>query len=192
MPLTGRSLWDAAQKFREHINAVLAHTITATPVQVVGTKRSQLIEIAFRQGGVPTSARLKTRFGQMWLSFGQTCDAVAQEGVYRLRTVKYKYTLTSGIGNDEPPTGEPVLRWEYVRQPEPGVAAWCRHHLQGPVQVTFNREEQVLNALHLPTGYVPFEEIIRFCIVDLGVSGSAGWEDILNQSYETFKADFIT
>jgi hypothetical protein len=48
-----------------------------------------------------------------------------------------------------------------------------------------------LNDLHLPTGYVAFEEVLRFCIVDLGVHPlSDGWDGVLRESYEQFKTEF--
>jgi hypothetical protein len=193
VPLTGRSLWDAANQFREHINTLLARTITATPVLVVGTRTSPIVEIAFRRPDRAVAlAKLGTNVGQMWLSFGQTCDAVEEARAYRLRTVKYKYTLTPGTGHDELPAEgtEPILRWEYVREPPEGKR-WCRHHLQGPVSVALNRETRTLNDLHVPTGYVPFEDIIRFCIVDLGVaSESDDWDRLLRESYALFKTQF--
>jgi len=48
-----------------------------------------------------------------------------------------------------------------------------------------------LNDLHLPTGYVLLEEIIRFCIVDLGVRTlDADWNKTLEDSEEKFKKSF--
>jgi hypothetical protein len=48
-----------------------------------------------------------------------------------------------------------------------------------------------LNDLHLPTGYVPFEEVLRFCIADLGVSPFAeDWDSVLQESYDLFKTEF--
>jgi hypothetical protein len=50
------------------------------------------------------------------------------------------------------------------------------------------------NDWHLPTGWVPIEEIIRFCIVDLGVppldtsvdaDGNPGWHTrLVQRSYD--------
>ena len=84
-----------------------------------------------------------------------------------------------------------TIRWEYVRSPAAG-ADWCRHHVQGPIEIVLNRAETTLNGLHVPTGYVPFEEIIRFCIVDLEVpSISEDWRAVLHDSYEQFRRDFV-
>ena len=41
----------------------------------------------------------------------------------------------------------------------------------------------LLNELHLPTGWVPIEEVLRFCIDDLGVRPlSPGWHETLAAS----------
>ena len=48
-----------------------------------------------------------------------------------------------------------------------------------------------LNDLHLPTGYVAFEEVLRFCIVDLHVRPLAeDWDQTLRNSYDRFKTEF--
>lgn len=185
MPITGRTLREAAQKLCDHINRVLSRTVTRTRVVPVGREGVPRIEVTFRQGGQPIRARLRTRFGPMGLYLGQVCEWVLKrDRLHQLRTVKYAYTLTPD-GEDEP-----LLRWEYIRQPEP-EALWCRHHLQGPVDLQLNRHTASLNDLHLPTGYVPFEEVLRFCIIDLGVRPlSRDWDRTLRDSYEQFKTEF--
>jgi len=53
------------------------------------------------------------------------------------------------------------------------------------------RETVALNDLHLPTGFVTVEEVLRFCIVDLAVKPlSDEWDATLMDSYEKFKGDF--
>jgi hypothetical protein len=121
----------------------------------------------------------------MELYLGQVCESRLLGQLHRLQTVKYTYTLT--------PSGaqEPLFRWEYVR--DIGDDRWCRHHLQGPLALPVNDRGGIvsLNDWHLPTGYVPFEEVLRFCVVDLGVTPlAADWHEVLRESYERFKADF--
>ncbi|CAN5749830.1 hypothetical protein BH23CHL2_BH23CHL2_14730 [soil metagenome] len=96
-----------------------------------------------------------------------------------LRTVWYRYTLR--------PEGhrEPMFRWEYVAEPEGDDAFWARHHLQGPAPINVGSRYVSLNDLHVPTGPVPIEEIVRFCIIDLGVASlSDEWDVILVESAE--------
>lgn len=184
MPITGRTLHEAAQTFCDHLNRVLSTTVTQTRVVAFGPRGARRIQVTFRQAGQPIKAPLRTRFGQMGLYIGQVCDSVIRGGLHELRTVKYTYTLTPEG------TEEPLLRWEYVKEPGP-EDRWCRHHLQGNVSLPIGRETVSLNDLHLPTGYVTIEDILRFCIVDLGIEPpSINWHEILQESYERFRIEF--
>ncbi len=183
MPIQGRTLREAAQRFCDHVNSVLTHTVTETRLVVVEVPPR--IHVTFRQAGQPIEAMLQTHLGPRRLSFFQVCESVrTPDGLHELRTISYRYTLTPG--NET----EPMLRWEYVKTP-PDDALWCRHHLQGPVDLLIQQRSVSLNYIHLPTGYVPFEEILRFCIVDLGVDPlSGGWDQVLRESYDRFKTEF--
>ena len=183
MPIRGRTLREAAQACCDHVNRVLCTTVTETRLVLVAVRGAPLVQLAFRQTGRPTEALLQTRFGPMRLYMGQTCgSARGPDGLHELRTVEYRYTLTPEG------SGEPLLRWEYVGAPAP-EDRWCRHHLQGPVELRVPGHAVSLNDLHLPTGYVPFEEILSFCIVDLGVSPlSDDWDRTLRESYTRFKS----
>lgn len=85
---------------------------------------------------------------------------------------------------------DPLFRWEVVRFPSTG-SLWRRNHLQGPITVDLGGRAVDLDDWHLPTGWAPVEEIIRFCIVDLGVppidpsvdaEGIPGWHARLTES----------
>ncbi len=184
MPIEGASLREAAQRLCDELNRVLALTVTrARLVSFVPKGVARPAQIAFRQAGRVTQAPLGTRYGRVWLALGQTCDSLrTPEGRHRLVTIKYRYALTAD-GADEP-----LLRWEYDRH-APGP--WCRHHLQGAVPLEVGRAPVSLNDWHLPTGYVTIEEVLRFCIADLGVRAlSENWQEILEESYRRFKDDF--
>jgi hypothetical protein len=48
-----------------------------------------------------------------------------------------------------------------------------------------------LNDVHLPTGYVTFEDVIRFCVVDLEVAPLAqNWHRVLRESHRRFMKEF--
>ncbi len=183
MPIVGGSLEEAATDFREHLNRVLHLTVTQAPLTVVRSGPS--VQLAFRRGGRPIEVSLRTRFGSMWLYLGQTCNSTPiGDGRHRLHTVAYQYTLRA----DE--AGEATFRWEYEKSLAAGKFH-CRHHLQGDVALQIGRAAVALNDLHLPTGFVTIEEVLRFCIVDLDVKPlSAEWDMILTDSYEKFKGDF--
>lgn len=186
MPFEGRTLREASQLFREHLNRLLSHTITRVPIIVSNDPRTIRVVMSFRQGGVPGPVTLRSRFGPMELYLGQIYDGIDGENErVRLRTVKYQYVLKPMN------VSEPVIRWEYDRFPT-GQGLWCRHHVQGPIPVGFNPDQPIsLNDVHLPTGQLPIEEVIRFCIVDLGVQpldeslrddGLPAWDHRLKES----------
>lgn len=171
-------------EFRDHLNRVLHRTLTQAPLSLV--KFTKGFSLGFRRSGLldPAEVELQTEVGVVHLSVAQMCLAEREsDGEHRLRTIRYRYALRPE-GNSEP-----RLRWEYVREFSEGNP--CRHHLQGPVAVPFGRHELNLNALHLPTGYTTIEDVIRFCIIDLGVSPlSSGWHEVLEDSYRLFKTKF--
>jgi hypothetical protein len=163
MPFEGRTPREASQRYRNSLNSLLTHTITRTPLILVVGERSGNITISFRREGQTSAAALSTRYGPVNLSLHQTLDAVeGQRERVRLRVIDYQYTITP-LGADDP-----LFRWEFVRFPSSG-SFWCRNHLQGPINISVGGQAVNLNDWHLPTGWVPIEEIIRFCIVDLGV-----------------------
>jgi hypothetical protein len=148
------------------------------PLIAVFNQRSGQATIGFRKDGAITVTTLPSRYGPIELRILQTLDAIeGQRDRFRLRVIDYQYTITP-LGDDDP-----LFRWEFVRFPSSG-SFWCRNHLQGPINIGVGGRTVNLNDWHLPTGWVPIEEIIRFCIVDLGVTpldssvdadGSPGW-----------------
>lgn len=186
MPIYGRNLPEVGRVFQDHFNSILAKTISGKPL--IPVTYGETLQIGFRDGGDTSSAPLKTRYGPMDLYLGQICDAVEEANKQlRLRTINYGYGLQPH-GMDEP-----LFRWEYIRYPA-SDSVYCRHHLQGLItlEITDDRDHKHainLNHWHLPTGWVAIEEVIRFCIVDLGVKPlSETWDQVLRESHETFRS----
>jgi hypothetical protein len=186
--ITGRSLGDAATRFATHLNSVLGRTLTQAPLTILIIEGKPHALLSFRRDGAPVGVLLRSSFGSMYLWIGQTCGAEENtNGSQRLYTARYRYTITIG----ENP--EPLLRWEYEKTRPNAAALWCRHHLQGPIAFKLGETTVALNDWHLPTGYVPLEEVIRFCIVDLKVNPiSADWDRVLIDSYQRFKTEFTS
>lgn len=136
------------------------------------------MQITFRQGGRPARARLSTRFGPVDLWIGQLCESLIEpDRTHTLNVVKYGYHLAqAGVT-------EPALRWEYDGQVADHEAAWSRYHLQGPIELKLGAMPgPILSEVHLPTGWVPLQEVLRFCIVDLGVEPlSRDWRATLDR-----------
>jgi len=160
MAFTGRSVGEAARALIDRTDHLLARTVTRARLVFLIVPSSErghaVVPIAFRQAGEATTAPLQTRFGRMDLFLGQVCESRASaNGIHTFDVVSYKYTLTAAGEH------EARLRWEYVRQPADPNARWCRHHLQGAMPLRFANSRQVLlNDFHLPTGWVPIEEVL--------------------------------
>jgi hypothetical protein len=174
----------AARRFTDSLNELLAKTITQH--RLVGISNGAAAMIGFRQGGAPTRARLTTKYGPVNLYVGQICESKLVPGGYGVATTNYKYTLTRGDQS------EPFLRWEYLKKWPHTSSRWCRHHVQGAVDLSVGAGHSVsLNDVHLASGYVTLEEVIRFCIVDLGVKPlGRTWHSTLEASYSAFKGTF--
>lgn len=187
MPFEGRTLREVTQAHRESLNRLLAHTITRVPLIAVLDQQNDQSGISFRRGGRVSTAPIMSKYGPIELSLQQKFDTIEGEiDRVQLRVLEYQYMITP-IGSDDP-----LLRWEFVRFPSSG-SFWCRNHLQGPIPVAIGGRSVSLNDWHLPTGWVPVEEIIRFCIVDLGVppldqsvdaDGIPEWHDRLIERHE--------
>lgn len=103
---------------------------------------------------------------------------------WKLRTVEYRYRVQGTPDLND----EDCFRWEYVAR-EIRDSQHCRHHLHLQGDYTLGPWRTVpLARVHLPTGWVTVEEIIRFLITELGVPPKEPrWEDLLRESEEHFK-----
>jgi hypothetical protein len=187
MPIEGRSLEAISRTFCDQLNRLLAKTISQQPLVMLAGPTGT-VNIAFRHAApdrIVQTARLRTRFGEMELFIGLLCEATKiKPNRFRLFVSEYRYTLT--------PTGldDPLWRWEYKRKWPRQTDRWCRHHVQGDIPITISAHTISLNELHLPTGYVALEEIIRFCLTDLRVRPLfTGWHDIIEKSYRRFRLE---
>jgi len=141
VPIKGATLAEAAKKFRDHLNYVLSRTVTQTPAVLVEVPGAPSFQITFRQAGQPVQAQLNTRFSQIGFYLGQVCRSIVRKDkLHELRTLSYKYALYSDRSD------EPIIRWEYVREPGP-QDQWCRHHLQGPIEIRLNQAHRLLERL---------------------------------------------
>ena len=186
MPIIGETAEGAVDLFVDHINEVLSSTITTRKVASLFVSGKGLAQVSFpRRSGSPTATRLETRFGGMRLLFSQVVGTSETEDQrHELHTRSYAYKLTMAADR------QPFVRWEYVKPKGRGDRK-CRHHLQGPIKLATGKANLALNEVHLPTGWVTFEEVLRFCIVDLKVTPLAkDWNTVLLESYRRFKEEF--
>jgi hypothetical protein len=203
VPIVGRSLRDAATQFVDHLNGVLFRTITQVPLQILPAGTTQYVNIGFRQAGGPQVASFDSDYGRLSLSLSQNCTSrISRDGKHELRTMEYWYYLYDA-------DDETIMRWDYKRE-WPARENWeenqgkpegdwvdpkyyPRHHVQGDLPLSLNQYSLTLDDVHTPCGYVAVEDIIRFCIEDLGArfrDRASDWHDVLCRSYARFCEDF--
>jgi hypothetical protein len=199
MGIVGKDLEVVARQFADQLQTMLANTITYKPLIPHANTRSTMY-ISFREAGAPAVEILQTKYGPMELFVGHLCSAVEREDSsdVRLRTLEYAYYLRPHTMT------EPLFRWEFVRpdgsadrDDDEDPSAWCRHHIQGNLRIDITDDrgathQIALNDWHTPSGWVALEDIVRFCIVDLGVKSRPGWNRALKTSYRLYRTQFTT
>jgi hypothetical protein len=179
MPLTARTPREAFHTFQDHLNGILNKVLTRYRLRFAlsGTKQEQASLVFFSPQGIPVAVPLRP--SPWFLYLGQEVKVVAEEKGYVLQTLKYAYRIQRSPSLQE----EAEVRFEYVSREAEPIACYPRHHVQ------FHRDYQEVrrgfapNRLHIPTGGVTIEDVIRFLITDLGVPPLADqWEEELQKS----------
>jgi hypothetical protein len=169
---------DALEAFRTHLNDLLHHTVTQSSLALTSIGPAMVME--FRANG--RSHAVNVGRG-IHLYLGQTIEAVRKGDEIRPRTLAYAYRIAEG-----PELADRwMVRWEYnSRERLDALHPRHRCHLPGSVQV--GRREMRLDKLHIPTGWVTVEEVIRFLIHELKVKPlSKDWDTRLIRSEEQFR-----
>lgn len=186
MPIIGRTPADCVNTFRRHVAQLVSKTITTRfPVRVI--ERAPRMIMSLSDGAAPLP--LDTNVGRVFFSLGQALEAVREDdGAFRLRTLEYWYRVQETAD----PKGHAFLRWEYMRPRSVAIAGPPRHHLHARATVPVAAENLDLNKVHVPTGWVTIEEVIRFLIHELGVKPPCGksWPSVLAESEDAFYERF--
>jgi hypothetical protein len=186
-------LGSATRTLADEINGLLNSTLTHRRLVQINAPRAddgtQRMQLTFREQGQVALAELHTSgYGLMGLYIGQILQSrPGDQSGPALITLKYTYALYNGTDR----SSEPIIRLEYDRRPADPNARWCRRHIQGPLILPLGGQPVSMNDLHFPSGYVALEDVIRFCIHDLGVDPIGGdWDTILIESYKRYQAQF--
>lgn len=205
MPIEGRTAGACFEQYRGHIGPLIATTLTDKHIvnlpRLRGRPNARPMYLGHDQ--IKAVALESSTHGRIHLQLSQELEAVENEdGKFLLKTLRYWYKVLWGAPKY---TDEPLFRWEFVKIPEPGER-WCRSHFQvgkvaggddgkqpKAISVPLGDGQADLNRLHVPTGYVLLEYVIRFLITDLGIAPPCGadkWEAALERSEATFFEKF--
>ncbi|MBC7793533.1 MAG: hypothetical protein H7Z43_07480 [Clostridia bacterium] len=141
---------------------------------------SDLASLGFREGNRILAVKLKTKPENLFFSLSQNIEGKAAEGDYRLTKKTYGYRLLpSAVITDQA-----LIRSEFEPMPNDGPPAY---HIQS--DATAGKLD--LNRLHVPTGRVMIEHVIRFLIVELGHKPPCGdeWPNVLEKSERKYLDD---
>ncbi|PYU23483.1 MAG: hypothetical protein DMG32_16090 [Acidobacteria bacterium] len=175
------------REFCEHLNRLLHTTITDANLRLLAAEHRHRGFLEFRQGehGEIRCARVG---GSYYLFLAQTLEAeekmVEGSKKYRLRTLRYAYRVTEGPTLDS----RWLFRWEY-ESPKIKPHLYPRHHIHVNTGVNCFSDRFTLNCseLHVPSGWIAIEEVIRFLIHELRLEPKRpDWDQLLLDSEERF------
>lgn len=181
--LVGDKPSDVFRQFREHIGRLLNVTITDARLSLVHSAERPYATITFRdEAEIATAAPL--RGSRLFLYLSQ--DLLVEEEhkkIWKLRTMAYTYHILEAPA----PDSRWIVRWEYISRDRRPMAH-PRHHVHLPSIVETLDGDLDFSALHLSTGWVTVEEVIRFLIVEVGVvPKTEEWDKELQASEEKFR-----
>ena len=151
-----------------------------------------LAQVGFREGNSPKAIPINTNHGKLFFWVSQLVRATPRqaEGDYKLSTLAYWYRLQATAESD----AQALIRWEYDRALRTGAKP-CRHHVQHQSTISIAGVAALdMNRLHVPTGWVTLEEVLRFLIYDLGMRPPCGgtWHSVIENSERVFRESFST
>lgn len=141
--------------------------------------------LQFRESGESIAVSV-SRGIHLYLAQTLDADANEEEKSYRLRTLAYSYRISDGPNR----TDTWLIRWEYNSRDlaEHAETLHPRHHCHINTELSFCNRPCDLVGLHIATGWVTIEEVIRFLIKELEVKPkSQNWDVLLQQSEEKFR-----
>jgi hypothetical protein len=190
LPITGRTARTCLKTFRDHLAGLLAQTVPTTcPVLIAETDAGA--HIGFRQADAPRPVPIATNHGELFFWVAQLVRAKKEGAHYVLSTWQYWYRLQASDSLIAPA----LIRWEYDRKLRGGEQP-CRHHVQQQATIKVPDTGAILDLdkLHVPTGWVTLEEVLRFLIYDLKMRPPCGarWPAVLEASEKVFREQFST
>lgn len=106
-------------------------------------------------------------------------DDEEADGGKKCQTLSYRYRL-------QDVSGSPLIRWEYDREVPREDYRYPLAHVHVHAQLAAG-DQRDLEQLHIATGRVPLELVIRHLITDWGVrTKDDQWPEILNESLVGF------
>lgn len=179
MPLSSRTPQEAFRALQDHFNGTLNKTLTRYRLELFSSPpmQDQASLAFFDRRSMPVAVPL---FPSSWYLFlGLELKAVPEGRTHQLQVLRYAYRVQRTPSIQD----EAEIRFEYVSRALAPRGQWNRHHVQLHRDYEHTRPGFAPNRLHIPTGGVALEDVIRFVIADLSVPPLTDqWEDELRRS----------
>jgi hypothetical protein len=184
VPLPAKTPYEVFHTLQGHVNGILNKVLTRYRLEffVRTTAQDQATLAFFDRRRVAVAVPLPP--SPWYLYLGLELKTVPEEQGYGFQALKYAYRIQRTPSLQD----EAEVRFEYVSREMDPLARYPRHHVQ------FHRDYQDVrdgfspNRLHIPTGWVTVENVIRFLIADLGVPPLIEtWDEMLRESEEQFR-----
>jgi hypothetical protein len=182
--LTGRNPDEVFEKFTTHLGQLLNRTVTDAPLAyIMVSEKDNRAYVSFRRHDEQVAAPLFSK--GLYLFLGQVLTVVPEGAEWRLKTLAYRYWIQ---GDDDKNSDSWFFRFEY-NSPTIKPMLNPRHHLHLPCTMQCGADEIHLRDVHVPTGWVTVEEVIRFLVNELGVHCKArvAWDRLLLASEAKFR-----
>jgi hypothetical protein len=175
--LSGRTPQAAVRNFLAPLKAVVS-CITSEGFVIRGSRAAGERQTAHFQDGFAILTRRQGQTLSLELYHRYIIrEAEGERGPWTASTVEYVYEL-----GDQ--SGDLIAAWHWhptTTRPD-DKSQWPHLHAHGA------RETLALHKLHLPTGRVSIEAVVRFLIEDLDVTPQrSDWERVLEQHEQTFR-----
>jgi hypothetical protein len=171
--LAGRTPHEATHAFLEKLRLALSCVTDAVLNNRGGSWPSETPHVVVLADGGPQ--RISSAELDVWLRVSMNYRLVEEpgpRGPWRVTTTSYMYALENGAGV------------EYVGYHwHPQVPGNTRPHLH------VRGEDENWHKLHMPTGRIALEDVVRFAVEELAVEPRRGdWSEVLDSTQEGFEA----
>jgi hypothetical protein len=138
--------------------------------------------LGFLDGNREVTAVRVRKKSPWFLSLFQRFNAVPGTEGFLLRTIEYAYRIQKA------PNDEALVRFEYVARDAEPEFDYCRKNVQFHADFHGVFRNFSPSKLHIPTGWVTIERVIRFLFTDFKVKPlRTNWEKILADSERQFR-----
>lgn len=191
MPIEARTPKECFDAFRDHVAELLANTVSRRYLlrSVAVEDAPERRRLSFWQQDRAIAIPIVTDIGRLHFFCSQVLGVVEHGRHYRLRTLAYAYRLQLGPDSD----ARALLRWEFISGI--GRSRGFHVHADSRIEDSALSEALDLDKLHVATGRVLVEDVVRFLVAELGHKPPCGvrrCELLLDDSVRRFYEEFST